>query len=82
VARFVDGLEQGKEFIDQNPTEARRVLQEYTGMPAPVAAVVPLPRYDFDIRTEDLATWVRVLREIGQFDGQVDPTKLVLSSSK
>lgn len=33
VARFVDSLKQAEAFIAQNPTEARRVLQEYTKLP-------------------------------------------------
>lgn len=82
VARFVDSLKQAQAFIDQNPTEARRILQEYTGMPAPVASNVPLPTYNFDIRTQDLATWVKVLKDVGQFRGEVDPNKLVLSPEK
>ncbi len=79
VQRFVTAMEQAVEFIEKNPQEARRILQEYTELPAPVAATVPLPTFDFDIRTEDLDKWVRVLRELRQFDGQVDTSKLVLS---
>ena len=79
IGRFVESLEQAQAFIDQNPPEARRILQEYTGMPAPVASSVPLPTYNFEIRTQDLATWVRILKDIGQFGGNVDPNKLVLT---
>lgn len=81
VARFVDALEEAKAFIDQNPTEARRILQEYTNMPAPVASTVPLPTYNFDIRKGDLSRWVDVLEEIGQFKGKVDVDELVLSQN-
>jgi NitT/TauT family transport system substrate-binding protein len=80
IARFVTAMEQAKGFIAQNPTEARRILQEYTGMPAPVAASVPLPTFEFEVRTGDLDKWVTVLREIGQFDGKVDTDELVVSS--
>ena len=82
VARFVDALKQGQAFIDQNPAEARRILQEYTKLPEAVAASVPLPTYNFDIRTGDLDRWVKVLKDIGEFDGQVDTRKLVLSPGK
>lgn len=80
VARFVDSLEEGQAFIDENPTEARRILQDYTGMPEAVASSVPLPTYDFDIRADDLDEWVRVLREVSDFDGEVNTDELVLSS--
>ena len=79
VSRFVTSLKQAQAFIDQNPAEARRVLQQYTGLPEAVASTVPLPTYNFDIRTGDLDSWVKVLRDIGDFRGQVDTRKLVLS---
>ena len=80
VERFVASLEQAKAFIEESPAEARRILQGYTGMPAPVAEKVPLPTYDFDIRAEDLGKWKSVLKEIGQFDADVDTERLVLST--
>jgi NitT/TauT family transport system substrate-binding protein len=79
IDRFVQSLREAHTFVDQSPAEARQILQGYTGMAAPVANSVPLPTYNFDIRAQDLATWVRVLRDIGQFDGDVDPDELVLS---
>ncbi|HWC11497.1 MAG TPA: ABC transporter substrate-binding protein [Acidimicrobiales bacterium] len=79
--RFVEAMNQAKDFIAQNGSEARRVLQGYTGMPEPVAATVPLPTYEFQVRTGDLDKWVDVLKEIGQFDGKVDTDNLVVSSS-
>jgi NitT/TauT family transport system substrate-binding protein len=81
VARFVEALNQATGFIEQNPEQARQVLQGYTGMPPQVAATVPLPTFSTEIRTEDLATWERVLTEIGQFQGDVDPNELVLSGT-
>ncbi len=82
VGRFVQSLKQGQAFIDQNPAEARRILQEYTKLPEAVASTVPLPTYNYDIRAADLDTWVKVLKDIGEFNGQVDTRKLVLSPAK
>ena len=82
VARFVTSLKQGEAFIAQNPTEARRILQEYTKLPEAVASSVPLPTYNFDIRAGDLDSWVKVLQDIGEFNGRVDTKKLVLSPGK
>jgi ABC-type nitrate/sulfonate/bicarbonate transport system substrate-binding protein len=79
VGRFVDAMREGQAFIDQNQAEARAILQGYTNMPAAIASTVPLPTYNFDIRTEDLDKWVNVLKDIGQFDGKVDTRKLVLA---
>lgn len=82
VARFTRALEQARTFIEENPVPARKILQQYTKMPPPIAAKVPLPTYDFDIRTQDLGVWEKVLKEIEQFDGDVDPNKLVLTTGE
>lgn len=79
VARFVDAMEQASAFIAQSPKEARTILQGYIELPPPVAAAVPLPTFDFEIRTQDLDTWVDVLKDLGQLDGEVDTGSLVLS---
>ena len=77
---YVEALEQAVTYIEENPAEARAILRDYTGFPPAIAETVPLPTYDFDIRADDLATWGRVLQEIGQLDGEVDPNELVLSN--
>jgi NitT/TauT family transport system substrate-binding protein len=82
VDRFVTSLKQGQAFIESNPVEARRILQEYTKLPEAVASTVPLPTYNFDIRAGDLDIWVKVLKDIGEFNGQVDTRRLVLSAGK
>lgn len=78
VNRFVQSLDEARTFIEQKGPEARQILQQYTGMPAPAANSVPLPTYDFNVRARDLDTWVKVLRDVGQLEGTVDPSKLVL----
>lgn len=82
VDRFVTSLKQGQAFIESNPVEARRILQDYTKLPEAVASTVPLPTYNFDIRAGDLDIWVKVLKDIGEFNGQVDTRKLVLPAGK
>ncbi len=79
VERFVKAMEQATDFIEEKPMESRVILQQFTELPAPIAAAVPLPTYDFEIRTEDLDKWAAVLKELGQLDGEVDTGKLVLS---
>jgi len=82
IERFVASLTQARAFIDQNQPAARQILQGYTNLPAPVASSVPLPTYDFDIRRQDLDKWVKVLRDIGQFNGNVDTKKLILPTTQ
>lgn len=79
VAKFVQSLNEAKGFIDTNPVDARHTLQQYTNLPEAVASTVPLPTYNFDIRTGDLDTWVKVMKDTGDFTGQVDTRKLVLA---
>lgn len=82
VERFVRSLNEAKAYIEQNNAPARQILQGYSGMPAPVANSVPLPTYNFEVRTQDLTRWVQVLKDIGQFSGNVDPNKLVLKPAR
>lgn len=78
IEAFTRSLEQAQEFVESNDEEARAILQGYTGMPEPVAASVPLPTFDLEIRTDDLARWVDVLVSLGEFEGEIDVTQLVL----
>lgn len=78
VKRFVASMEQAVDFIDARPEEARALLRGYTGLPEAVTTSVPLPTFDVDVRVDDLRKRVDVLREVGQFDEQVDPEALVL----
>lgn len=78
VAAFKTSLEQAQAFIESNETEARAVLQGYTGMPDPVAAGVKLPTFDLEIRTDDLDRWVDVLVALDEFEGEIDVNDLVL----
>ncbi len=78
VAGFGDALEQAVQFVEQNDAEARTTLEEYTDLPPPVAQKVPLPTFNLDIRTEDLAVWIEVLQEVEDFTGDVSADELVL----
>ena len=82
VQRYVGALEQAVTFIKSNPQEARRILQGYTNMPPKIAKAVPLPTWDFGIRTQDLSKWVGVLKDVGHFKGDVDPQTLVLTGAR
>ena len=81
VDKYVAALEEAVAYIKANPKPARGVLQGYTKMPPKVSRIVPLPTWNLDIRADDLTKWVDVLKEVGQFKGDVDPRKLVLSDA-
>jgi hypothetical protein len=75
-------IEEAAPFIESNPQEARRILQGYTNMPPKIANVVPLPTWNFAIRTQDLDKWVGVLKDVGHFKGNVDAQNLVLEDAR
>jgi ABC-type nitrate/sulfonate/bicarbonate transport system substrate-binding protein len=79
VDKYVAALKQAVAFIKANPKPSRTILQGYTKMPPKIAKIVPLPTWDFDIRSDDLTTWVGVLEDLGQLEREVDPKKLVLA---
>ena len=81
VRKYVAALEQAVAYIKSNPQPARKVLQGYTKMPPKISKIVPLPTWDFSIRTQDLAKWVTVLKDVGGFKGDVDPQTLVLADA-
>jgi len=78
VAAFALSLEQAQAFVDSNDEAARAILMEFTGMAPPVAATVPIPTFDLDIRTDDLTRWVDVLVSLNQFEGEIDVNDLVV----
>jgi NitT/TauT family transport system substrate-binding protein len=81
VRKYVAALEQAVSYIRDNPQPARKILQGYTKMPPKIAKIVPLPTWDFEIRTDDLAKWIAVLKDVGRFQGDVEPTDLVLADA-
>lgn len=80
IKAWIASLEQAKDFIDQNPGEARAILAKYTRLPAPVVEKIPFPTYRFWLRSEDFTVWVNVLRDLGQIAGSVDENRLVIKT--
>ena len=79
VDAFARSLEQAQAFVESNEEDARAILQGYTGMPDPVAASVPFPTFNLEIRTDDLARWVDVLVSLDEFEGDIDVAELVVT---
>lgn len=80
VEAFGDALADALAFLEEseeNEVRAREILADFTGLPPQVAENVALPTFDLEVRTEDLATWVEVLQELGQLDTDVDAEELV-----
>jgi NitT/TauT family transport system substrate-binding protein len=78
IEAWVASLEQAKEFIAANPSDARAVLAKYTKLPAPVVEKIPFPTYRFSLRSRDFGIWVTVLKDLGQITKSVDESRLVV----
>lgn len=80
VDGFTSALEDAKDFLEDseaNEARAREVLQEYTGMPPEAAENVALPTFDLEVRQDDVDTWIDVLEQLGELDGDIDSQGLV-----
>lgn len=80
VDGFTAALEDARDFLEdseENEARAREVLQDYTGMPPEAAENVALPTFDLEVRQDDIDTWIEVLEELGEFEGDIDSQDLV-----
>jgi NitT/TauT family transport system substrate-binding protein len=80
IEAWAASLQQGKDFIDANPEEARAILAKYTRLPAAVVEKMPFPAYRFSLSLQDLGLWVEVLKDLGQIAGAIDETRLLVKS--
>jgi NitT/TauT family transport system substrate-binding protein len=67
-------------FMKANPDETRKIMAKYTRLPEALVLATPIPTYKFDIKAADIEVWTDVMRAIGQFDGTVDSSKLVVTA--
>lgn len=77
---WILSLEQAREWIMANPAEARAILADYTKLPLAVVEKIPFPAYRFRMKGTDLDVWVKVLKDLGQLQGDISNKKLVVES--
>jgi NitT/TauT family transport system substrate-binding protein len=80
LACFREGLDKAREFIEGNDEEAKKVLEEQTGLPEDVVADTVLPTYTSEVRPADLEKWLNAMEEVGGFTGDVDVASLVVEN--
>jgi NitT/TauT family transport system substrate-binding protein len=78
IAAWIASLEQAKQFMDENPQEARAILAKYTKLPEPVVQKIPFVTYRFWLDPRDFAVWVNVLKDLGQITRSIDENSLVM----
>lgn len=76
IEKYVSALDKAIEYIGANESDARGVLQEYTGLPDEVATSFPLPTFTTEVRSQDLDLWLEAMRANG-FGGQVEIDSLL-----
>lgn len=84
VTKFLEALEEAKESIAKNPSEARSIYLETSGLPPEAAKNTPIIAEEFSFEQgkpieENIETWIEVLEENGTFEGSVEPSSLVLA---
>jgi len=84
VTKFLEALEEAKESIAANPSEARSIYLETSGLPPEAAKNTPIIAEEFSFEQgkpieENIETWIEVLEENGTFEGSVEPSALVLA---
>jgi NitT/TauT family transport system substrate-binding protein len=78
IAAWIAALEQAKQYMDENPQEARAILAKYTKLPEPVVQKIPFVTYRFSLDPRDFAVWVNVLKDLGQITRSIDENSLVM----
>jgi NitT/TauT family transport system substrate-binding protein len=79
VKAFRDSLAEAEKLIQENDSEARDILQKYSGFPAEVVENFPLPDYDAEVRPDDIGRWLKVMQDVAGFKGTVDTGKLTFT---
>jgi ABC-type nitrate/sulfonate/bicarbonate transport system substrate-binding protein len=77
LAKWSAALRQAKDFIANNPQEAREVLAKYTKLPPPVVATLPLPDFETGLQASQIEVWIKVLAELKQLQSPVDAAHLL-----
>ena len=84
ITKFLEALEEAKESIAKNPSEARSIYVETSGLPPEAAKNTPIIAEEFSFEQgkpleENIEVWLEVLKENGTFEGEVEPSSLVLA---
>lgn len=79
IKNWVKALGQADDFIKAHKDQTIPIMQKYTHQPAASLAQTPLPDYSLTSDVDQLRTWIKVMKEVGDFTPKVDdPNKLVL----
>jgi NitT/TauT family transport system substrate-binding protein len=78
VADFDAALSDAISWIGSHDAEARKILQAYTHLPDESVAKLKLPTYESTVRKSDFDLWLGAMKEVDNFNGDVDTSQLVV----
>ena len=79
LAAWKASLDEAMAVNKANPEEARKIVGQYTKLPEAIVNATPFPDYRTAITAKDIEVWKDVMKEVGQFNGEADSSKLVLT---
>lgn len=78
VAGFRAGLDDAGQFIAAHPDQAKRILADYTKLPAQAIEQTPLPNFKFPATKIQVQYWADIALKQGLIDREPDAAALVL----
>jgi NitT/TauT family transport system substrate-binding protein len=81
ITRFKAALDDAQTFIASNDGKARDVLQKQTGYTDEIVAGLSFPTFDTKVRQQDVELWLKAMKAVTAFKGDVDPAALVYEPS-
>ena len=77
LSSFRKAIAKAITYIDSHEAEALKSLEAYTGLPHDVVEDTVLPNYVSDVRPQDLEIWLKAMKSVGGFEGDVSLDDLV-----
>ncbi len=70
-------IAEADDFIRANPDKARQYLNQYTKMPMPILASLPVPSVDATLRLEDFDFWAGMMQRLHMLQQKPDRARLI-----
>lgn len=67
-------------FIEKSPDQAKQILSDFSKIPMAALADLNLGKFRAYETPEDLAMWLKVMKTVGNFQGNVDTNSLAVKS--
>jgi len=75
---FKEGMAEGMSYTLANLDEARAITAKYLKLPIEIVASVEMPSFGVDVKSEGLASWIKIMKTQDMMTRDVSVEKLVL----